>query len=950
MPTRCIAAGCGKTTKDGVSLHLFPADPKYRQLWAANVRLKRTTEWSGPTSFSALCSEHFEPSCFESGMHHTFDMKRKVALKHDAIPTIFPASKSKKVPERRVEPRGAFAKREKKRVLLEAFQAYDAKYCGGSGSGAVPSSIQKLKESTPASDSGAVPVSIQKLGELTTGGGKVQDKNLPTNIADYSQMTWDDGKERDENQPAEIADYFQTTWDDGKEQDDNLPTKIADYSQMTLNDGIEGDDDALSEMADYSVMTFEDGKVQHRILPTEIADYSQMTLNDGIERDDDALSEMADYSVMTFEDGKVQHRILPTEIADYSQMTLNDGIERDDDALSEMADYSVMTFEDGKVQHRILPTEIADTSLMPIDDSKVRNESVLTEIRDSSAMTTEDCSEVLEQITNGGEDGGHVYEGLQSFIPNEFSRWKKLRDQMLPHSDLLKYTRRVVEDEFTSWTDDEAFASYLLDCLELDLAHGSEINQEGDEDKEVHTELHRIFPDEAERWELLRDRMKNLPYFDRYVNNPDRPKWRTDELFTSCLLDRLEEQLENLQPAEKRDEESEQHHQEEDTTEEEEEEEEAEEDEELYDDPNDADYVPEYIEPRPRRKPGRFSSPILPKEPNESSSDSDQIEDADVMAKPKQKVHQCNICKEHLPTQFQVIHHYLTHHEEVYNNKTPSKKKTTSLPPTMKAEDFSTVLCYCRQCGSYEADLKRHRRENHQVCKVCGVVCASQTFLLKHMERHTKTEEERKNLLCDYCGKRYVTRNAFSRHLKVHRGEKLKKYKCNICNIIVAGALRRHKLIHNNEQPFECNVCGRRFTQRNNMFKHTRIHTGIKPYSCDLCDESFNHNISLKNHKKKKHGIDWWNKTVLSVVKLPDSSQQSNCKPEPEPKPGSKAKAKPKPKLKPAEPKSKPKPKSKLKSKPKAKPKAKPKPKSESKPKPESKHQTRSKSKSLKRK
>ena len=59
-----------------------------------------------------------------------------------------------------------------------------------------------------------------------------------------------------------------------------------------------------------------------------------------------------------------------------------------------------------------------------------------------------------------------------------------------------------------------------------------------------------------------------------------------------------------------RDEESEQHHQEEDTTEEEEEEEEAEEDEELYDDPNDADYVPEYIEPRPRRKPGRFSSPV----------------------------------------------------------------------------------------------------------------------------------------------------------------------------------------------------------------------------------------------------------------------------------------------------------------------------------------------------
>ena len=118
MPTRCIAAGCSKTTKDGVSLHLFPADPKYRRLWAAKVRLTRA-KWSGPTSFSALCSEHFEPSCFESGIHHSFDMTRRAILKHDAVPKFFPASgKSKKVSERRDEPRGAFAKREQIRVSL----------------------------------------------------------------------------------------------------------------------------------------------------------------------------------------------------------------------------------------------------------------------------------------------------------------------------------------------------------------------------------------------------------------------------------------------------------------------------------------------------------------------------------------------------------------------------------------------------------------------------------------------------------------------------------------------------------------------------------------------------------------------------------------------------------------------------------------------------------------
>ena len=71
MPTWCIADGCSKTTKDRVRLHVFPADPKYRRLWAAKVRLTSAIVVRSVVFFSAGCSEHFEPSCFESGIHHT---------------------------------------------------------------------------------------------------------------------------------------------------------------------------------------------------------------------------------------------------------------------------------------------------------------------------------------------------------------------------------------------------------------------------------------------------------------------------------------------------------------------------------------------------------------------------------------------------------------------------------------------------------------------------------------------------------------------------------------------------------------------------------------------------------------------------------------------------------------------------------------------------------------
>ena len=87
MPTRCIAAGCSKSTKDGVRLHVFPAEPRYGRLWVTKVRLTRAIVVRSDVFFSAG-SEHFEPSCFESGIHHTFDMKKKVILKHDAIPAI----------------------------------------------------------------------------------------------------------------------------------------------------------------------------------------------------------------------------------------------------------------------------------------------------------------------------------------------------------------------------------------------------------------------------------------------------------------------------------------------------------------------------------------------------------------------------------------------------------------------------------------------------------------------------------------------------------------------------------------------------------------------------------------------------------------------------------------------------------------------------------------------
>ena len=112
MPSRCVAAGCSNTTKDGVSLHRFLSDPKYTRIWTTKVKLTRA-KWSGPTETLILIA-HFEQTGFERGLHSQFGMAYKAMLLPDAIPTISPlCKKAVKAPTKK---RGAFLKRERLRV------------------------------------------------------------------------------------------------------------------------------------------------------------------------------------------------------------------------------------------------------------------------------------------------------------------------------------------------------------------------------------------------------------------------------------------------------------------------------------------------------------------------------------------------------------------------------------------------------------------------------------------------------------------------------------------------------------------------------------------------------------------------------------------------------------------------------------------------------------------
>lgn len=183
---------------------------------------------------------------------------------------------------------------------------------------------------------------------------------------------------------------------------------------------------------------------------------------------------------------------------------------------------------------------------------------------------------------------------------------------------------------------------------------------------------------------------------------------------------------------------------------------------------------------------------------------------------------------------------------------------------------------YCHREDVQSNASKKSRRKKH-FCWQCKKTFANKVNLNNHNLRY----HENKRYGCTLCGKAFGLERDLKQHIQKHQNKKA--FKCKLCEKAYSSLdkLNEHSIVHDQSKAhFECSFCGKEFYKQSiyhqhlqrhsTVFKcpecqkvlkskytyerHVRRHGGNPDIPCNMCERRYYDRDRLKQHQKKKHG------------------------------------------------------------------------------------------------
>ncbi|NXI53447.1 ZFAT protein, partial [Chloroceryle aenea] len=198
--------------------------------------------------------------------------------------------------------------------------------------------------------------------------------------------------------------------------------------------------------------------------------------------------------------------------------------------------------------------------------------------------------------------------------------------------------------------------------------------------------------------------------------------------------------------------------------------------------------------------------------------------------------------------------HSLQAHLRIHTNEKPYKCSSCSYASAIKA--------------NLNVHMRKHTGEKFS-CDYCTFTCLSKGHLKVHVERvHKKIKQH-----CRFCKKKYSDVKNLIKHIKethdlqdkkvkdvfdelrlmTREGKRQLLYDCHICERKFKNELDRdrHMLVHGDERPFACELCGHGATKYQALELHVRKHPFV--YVCSVCLKKFVSSVRLRAHIKDAH-------------------------------------------------------------------------------------------------